>query len=76
MLRLQKRAEGNDANVVQRYGFRDRADFFNRYQRLSALLVRGTLLQIGGSVILWDNPQARYPLPARVRTALIRSHTL
>jgi hypothetical protein len=76
MLRLQQRAEGSDATVVQRYGFRDRADFFNRYQRLSALLVRGTPLQAGDAVILWNNPQAKYPLPAKVRTALTRSHTL
>jgi hypothetical protein len=76
MLRLQKRAEGNDANVVQRYGFRDRANFFNRYQRLSAILVREIPLKTGTPAILWDNPQAKYPLPAKVRTALIRSHTL
>jgi hypothetical protein len=76
MLRLQQRAEGSDASMVQRYGFRDRADFFNHYQRLSALLVRGTPLQAGDAVILWNNPQAKYPLPAKVRTALTRSHTL
>jgi hypothetical protein len=76
MLRLQQRVEANEASVVQRYGFRDRADFFNRYQRLSALLVREIPLQASEPVILWDNPQAKYPLPAKVRTALIRSHTL
>ena len=76
MLRLQKRAEGNDANLVQRYGFRDRADFFNRYQRLSAILVRGMPLQAGDTIVLWNNPQAKYPLPTKVHTALTRSHTL
>ena len=77
MLRLQQRAEANDPAVVSRYGFRDRADFFHHYQRLSAILVRGgTPLQAGEPVFLWDNPQAKYPLPARVRTALVRSHTL
>ena len=75
MLRLQQRAEGNDASVVQRYGFRDRADFFRHYQRLSGLLVRGgTPLQAGDPVVLWINPQAIHPLPAKVRTALTRSH--
>ena len=74
MLRLQQRAEGNDVSVMKWYGFRDRADFFNRYQRLSAILVRGIPLQAGDAVILWDNPQAKYPLPAKVRTALSRSH--
>jgi hypothetical protein len=76
MLRLQKRAEANDASVVQRYGFRDRADFFNRYHRLSAILVRRIPLQAGDSVIFWENPQAKYPLSTKVRTALTRSHTL
>ena len=76
MLRIQQRAEGNDPAVVQRHGFRDRADFFNHYQRLSALLVRGIPLQSGEPVTLWENPQTRYPLASRVRTALSRSHTL
>lgn len=76
MLRLQQRAENNDAAVVQRQGFGDRSDFFQHYQRLSALLVRGTPLQTGEAAILWLNPQARSPLPSRVRTALLRSHVL
>ncbi|MCI0552591.1 MAG: hypothetical protein L0287_16695 [Anaerolineae bacterium] len=77
MLRIQQRAEGNDSNVVHKHGFRDRADFFQHYQRLSALLVRGgTPLQAGEPVVIWVNPQAKYPLTARVRTALSRSHTL
>jgi hypothetical protein len=75
MLRLQQRAEGNDSTVVQRYGFRDRADFFRHYGRLSALLVREIPLQASEPVVMWDNPQAKYPLPAKVRTALVRSHT-
>lgn len=77
MLRLKQRAESNDSTVVQRYGFQDRADFFRHYQRLSGLLIRGGMpLQAGDSVILWDNPQAKHPFPAKVRTALMRSHTL
>jgi hypothetical protein len=77
MLRVQQRAEGNDSTVIHRYGFRDRADFFHHYQRFSALLVRGgTPLQAGEPVVIWDNPQAKYPLPAKVRTVLSRSHTL
>ncbi|HEY2982100.1 MAG TPA: hypothetical protein VGJ22_13030 [Anaerolineales bacterium] len=70
MLDLQQRAERNDPGVVQRHGFRDRADFFNHYQRLSEVLVRGPA---GEPVIGWVNPQAKYPLPARVRTALYKS---
>ncbi len=76
MLRIQQRAESNDSTVIHRYGFRDRADFFNHYQRLSALLVRGIPLQAGEPVVIWVNPQAKYPLPTKVRTALSRSHTL
>jgi hypothetical protein len=76
MLRIQQRAEGNDSNIVHKHGFRDRADFFQHYQRLSAILLRGIPLQVGEPIVIWDNPQAKYPLPARVRMALLRSHTL
>ena len=76
MLRIQQRAEGNDSTVVQRHGFRDRADFFYHYQRLSAILLRRIPLQAGEPVVIWDNPQAKYPLPTKVRTVLSRSHTL
>jgi hypothetical protein len=75
MLRLQQRAERNEAAVVQGHRFRDRADFFQHYQRLSELLVRVPQLQAGEPVITWVNPQAKYPLPGRVRTALYRSQS-
>jgi hypothetical protein len=74
MLRLQRRAEGNDATFWQRYRFQDRADFFRHYQRLSEVLIRGSALQAGKPVISWVNRQAKYPLPSKVRTALYRSH--
>lgn len=76
MLHLQQRAERNDPAVVQRHRFRDRADFFRHYQRLSELLVRGPELRADESVIGWVNPQAKYPLPGKVRTALYRSHSI
>jgi hypothetical protein len=76
MISLQRRAERNDAAYLQRHQFRDRADFFNHFQRLSELLVRGSDLQTGEPVIGWVNPQARDPLPSKVRTALYRSHSL
>ena len=75
LLRLQQRAESNDPAIVQRQGFRDRAEFFRHYYRLSALLLRGASLSAAEPAILWLNPQARIPLPARVCTALTRSHT-
>jgi hypothetical protein len=74
MLHIQQRAESDDAAVVQRNRFRDRADFFRHYQRLSEVLLRGPDLQAGEAAIAWVNPQAKYPLPGRVRTALHRSH--
>jgi len=76
MLRLQQRVERADASFVQRYGFLDRADFFQHYLRLSELLMRGSDLQAAGEAAIgWVNPQAKYPLPGKVRTApLYRSH--
>ena len=76
MLRIQQRAENKDSTIIHKHGFRDRADFFSHYQRLSGLLVRGIPLQARETVLLLDNPQTKYPLPSKVRTALLRSHTL
>jgi hypothetical protein len=73
MLRIQQRAERNDSAFWQRYGFRDRADFFHHYQRLSEVLVRGSKLQVKELVVVLINPQAKYPLPGKVRTVLYRS---
>lgn len=76
MLHLQQRIERNDAALLQRNRFRDRADFFRQYQRLSELLVRGSQLQTSEPIVIWVNPQAKHPLPGKVRTALYRSHTV
>lgn len=74
MRNVQQAAERNAATVVQRHGFRDRSDFFHHYHRLSELVVRGPELQAGEAVHVWVNPQAKYPLPSKVRTVLYRSH--
>ena len=74
MLRLQQRAERSDSAFWQRYGFRERADFFQGYQRLSEILVRPFTPQTSEPASVWVNPQARQPLPSKVRTALHRSH--
>jgi hypothetical protein len=74
MLRTQQRAERNDAAFWERYGFRDRADFFRHYQRLSEILVRGSQWQKDEPMLAWINPQAKLPLPGKVRTALYHSH--
>ncbi len=75
MLRIQQRAERNDSTFFQRYRFRDRADFFRYYERLSEILIRGTDLQKGKAFIFWANPRTNYPLPSKVRTVLYRSQT-
>ena len=76
MLRLQQRAERNDPMFWQRYRFRDRADFFRHYQRLSEVLVRETQSQTGKPAISWVNPQAKYPVPSKIRNVLYRTHNL
>jgi len=73
MLRMQGRAERSDPTFFQRYGFRDRTEFFRHYQRLSEILIKGTGSQKGESFVVWVNPQARIPLPSKVRTVLYRS---
>lgn len=75
LLGIQQRAEQNDQAFLQRHRYRDRADFFRRYQRLSEIIVRQAQDQRGGSVVAWSNPQAKHPLPGKVRTALYRSHS-
>ena len=74
LLGIQQRAEQNDQVFLRRHRFRDRADFFRHYQRLSEILVRQPQDQGSGSVVAWSNPQAKHPLPGKVRTALYRSH--
>lgn len=75
MLHIQQRAERNDSTFLQGHGFRDRADFFRHYQRLSEVIVRGLHFKEAKSMVTWINPQAKHPLPSRVRTVLYRSHT-
>ena len=75
MLSIQQRAERNDPIFLQRHGFHDRADFFQHYQRLSEVLVRAPHFESAKSIVTWINPQAKHPLPGKVRTVLYRSHT-
>jgi hypothetical protein len=73
MLHIQARVQREDSDFLRRHGFRDRAEFFQHYLRLSEILIRGSN---GESPLIWVNPQAKIPLPSKVRTALYRSHTL
>jgi hypothetical protein len=75
MLRIQQRAERNDSAFWIRYGFEDRTEFFRHYQRLSEVLVRGSQIQAAEPTVTWTNPQAKHPLPGKVRTVLYRSHS-
>ena len=74
MLLAQQRAERNDSAFWRRYRFRDRSDFFRHYQRLSEVLMQESKLPEDKPAVTWINPQAKYPLPGKVRTALYRSH--
>ena len=76
MLRVQQRVEHNDSTFWGRHRFRDRADFFRHYYRLSAVLVRRSESRTDEAAVEWVNPQAKHPLPSKVRTALLRSHSL
>jgi len=73
MFSIQQYAERNDSTFLRRHGFRDRTDFFRHYQRLSEILVRGPHFEVTKSIVPWINPQAKHPLPGKVRTALHRS---
>ena len=72
MLRLQQRAE-KEATFLQKLGFRDRAEFFAQYHRLSEIIVRRPRALGSRKVIAWVNPQAKHPLSSPVRTVLYRS---
>lgn len=73
LIHVQQRAERDDPALLGQNGFRDRADFFRKYQRLSEVLVRSSQLRTDERAVAWVNPQAKYPLPGRVRAALYRS---
>ena len=66
--RLKLAAEKRDPVLYARHGYQAPADFFKGFERLSALLWRGAG---GGPPVLWDNPQARQPLPGKVGKLLV-----
>ncbi len=75
MLAVQHRAERNDPTILLGHGFLDRADFFGHYGRLSEVLIRVQPSEAAGALVTWINPQAKHPLPGRVRNVLYRSLT-
>lgn len=76
LARAKQRAEANNAIFLHRHHFRNRADFFNHYQRLSEVIVRTAPLQAGQSSMVWINPQAKVPLSSKARTALYHSQAV
>ncbi len=76
MARVKQRAEANDPLFLRRHHLRNRADFFNHYQRLSEVIVRVAPLQAGPPSIVWVNPQAKLPLSSKVRTVLYHSQAV
>lgn len=70
MTRLQGRAERGDVSLKR---FRDRGDFFGCYRRLSEIIVCTLPRNASDPLTVWVNPQAKHPLPSKVRTALHRS---
>lgn len=74
MLHIQNRVERDDPAFLKRYDFRDRAEFFAHYLRLSEVFVLVREIPASAPTI-WINPQAKHSLPAKVRTVLYRSQT-
>jgi len=68
--RLQLRVERGEPALLERYGFRDPADFFKHYRRLSALVARPWPPN-DGTPTLWLNGQTTHPLPDRIRGLLL-----
>jgi hypothetical protein len=69
---LRLRAEQSDERVLKRGGFRGPPDFFQHYQRLSAVALRRTYRSGSFAAGLWTNSQARHGLIASVQRCLGR----
>lgn len=71
--RLLRRVERGESAVLARYGFASRSVFFAHFQRLTQIVIRDPEDVTAEFFASWANPQARQSLPARARTALLRS---
>ncbi len=69
---LKTRAEGKDATLYARHGFRDTSDFFKRYLQLSGIVLLATGGSLAPPATLWFNSQARHPIPPTIRALLVR----
>jgi len=71
MKRLKVRAERGEVGLMTQFDFRNTPDFFKYFVRLSAVMMRSkhenSLSQFAA---LWENRQAKQPLPLAIRTSL------
>jgi hypothetical protein len=68
---LMERATNRDERFFARHGYRDLRDFHRDYLRLSAVVLRHIAADgSGATVMIWENPQARQPLPSEVASLL------
>lgn len=61
---------------LKRSLFQDGGASLGHYRRLREVLVYTLPRRAGDASVAWVNPQATYPLPGKVRTALCRSQTV
>lgn len=73
---IQQRAERANANFLRRHHLHNRADFFQHYAQLSEILLRGQSMMEATPTMNWVNPQAKHPLPSKIRTVLYRAAAL
>lgn len=69
---LAREAETAAAEHFTRFGLRDRREFFQRYERLAAVVV-ASLTPSAGPVVTWFNPRARRQVEKRGLAALLRA---
>lgn len=62
---LRAGADAADAGLLARGGFSGRRDFYQSYLRLGAVVIWSEGLPQGRRSLVWVNPSARIPVPAR-----------
>jgi len=64
---LQEQFSNKQEAIFVRYGFRDAADFRKQFRHLSVVICQGEPLE---NLILWQNSQAKHPLPKELLNAI------
>jgi hypothetical protein len=72
MKRLKRQVEQRESDLLPRFGFGGRSDFFKQFQWLSGIVV-WSRPDHGALKTVWTNPAARRPLPAAVARLLCNS---